>query len=425
MEMIKLQLGTNPTNPIDCAKHVEHVLENAGRDDQRWWDLWKGQMRTTHEQSVGALASALREGCRNLVVIGIGGSSLGAKAIHGALSGSNWNLLKHGERDGPRLFFLDNIDPETAASTYAIVKSDDPAMKHTVVCVISKSGETIEIAANLMIARQKLPNATYVAITSESGSLCTVAKEQNWRTLVVPEGVGGRFSVLSPVGLFPAAMCGVDIAELLDGANAMCCTCTQIENNLAASLAAFLMGHASEGRTIQVMMPYCDGLSDLAAWWVQLWAESLGKCDDQGTRTGPTPIAATGATDQHSVLQLWREGPTDKVIGFVGTEHMQDLNLGDSTISSNLQWLGNKTMGEVLFAQQEATTDVVAQAGQATWTLTLPMVNAASLGQFFALWQIATAIAGRILCVNPYDQPGVELGKLLAARKLRGDQPSS
>ena len=424
MEMIKLQLGTNPANCIDCTKHVETVQAIAGSEDQRWWDLWKGPMRIAHEQSVGSLASALREGCRNLVVIGIGGSSLGAKAIHGALSGSNWNLLKHGERNGPRLFFLDNIDPETTASTYTIVKSDDPAMKHTVVCVISKSGETIEIAANLMIAQQELPKATFVAITSESGSLCTFAKEQDWYTLAVPEGVGGRFSVLSPVGLFPAAMCGVDIAELLDGANAMCCACTELENNPAASLAAFLMGHASEGRTIQVMMPYCDGLSDLAAWWVQLWAESLGKFDEQGTRTGPTPIAATGTTDQHSVLQLWREGPTDKVIGFVGVDHMQKLNLGDNPVSSNLEWLRNKTMHEVLVAQQKATTDAVAQAGQATWTLTLPKVDAASLGQFFALWQVATAIAGRILRVNPYDQPGVELGKLLAAKKLRGDQPS-
>ena len=364
------------------------------------------------------LVSSLRPNCRNLIVIGIGGSSLGTKAIHNALLGEHWNLTPFDERGGPRLFVLENVDPTTVASTHEIVTLDDPQLQHTVVCVISKSGETLEIAANLMVALETLQGATFVAITGETGSLRTLAIERDWPILLVPDRVGGRFSVLSPVGLFPGAMCGVDISSMLDGANAMATICSETENNPAASLSAFLVGHYAQGKVQHIMISYCDGLRDLTHWWVQLWAESLGKVNEEGSRTGPTPMAAVGATDQHSMLQLWREGPADKVIGFLGIEQGQDIDLGEQTISPDLQWLRGRTMREVLKAQQEATREAVNDANQSTWTLSLPQVDACSIGQFFAFWQITTAIAGRMLLVNPYNQPGVEFGKLLAAQKL-------
>ena len=411
MDMIKLHLGTSP------KIHLE-VVDQPRTEDERWRDLWDGSLRSDNEKQVNDLVSKLRPNCRNLIVIGIGGSSLGTKAIHDAILGSTWNLIPHNDRNGSRLFVLDNIDPASVASTIEIVKLDDPKLKHTVVCVVSKSGETLEIAANLMVALETLEDASFVAITGESGSLRDLASDYNWQTLLVPNGVGGRFSVLSAVGLFPAAMCGVDIVAMLDGAKAMnqCCSA---KNNPAKSLAAFLIGHAEDNRTLQVMMPYCDGLTNLAHWWVQLWAESLGKKNKQGVRVGPTPFAAIGATDQHSMLQLWREGPTDKVIGFVGVEQGRDLDLGDRSISQNFNCLRNKSMREVLNTEQEATAQAVADAQQPTWTLTFPHVDACSIGQFFALWQITTAIAGEMLKVNPYDQPGVELGKLLTAQKLQ------
>jgi glucose-6-phosphate isomerase len=245
------------------------------------------------------------------------------------------------------------------------------------------------------------------------------AEERGWDTLLIPDGVGGRFSVLSAVGLFPAAMCGVNITEMLDGAHAMARTCHATKENAAATLAAFLIGHTHEQRPIQIMMPYCDSLDNLAHWWVQLWSESLGKIDKNNARVGPTPIVAIGATDQHSMLQLWREGPTDKVVGFIGIDKGDDFNLGTEAISDTVTWLCGKTIREVLHAEQLATTQAVSEAEQPTWTLTIPHIDAGTIGQFFALWEITTAIAGRLLQVNPYDQPGVELGKQLTAEKLQ------
>ncbi len=415
MDMIKLNLGTLPKHQLDSCSFIEH----AQGADERWLDLWHGSLRVENVESVRNLAQKLQPNCRNLIVIGIGGSSLGLKAIQQALLGSNWNLMEHRKRNGPRLFVLDNIDPSTVATTYEFVKSDDLDLQHTVVCVISKTGETVEVITNLMVALRELRGATYVAITGESGSLREFATENDWETLLIPEGVGGRFSVLSPVGLFPACMCGVNIEELLDGANTMSNICMKQGDNPAAQLASFLISHATEGRTHQVMMPYDDGCIGLAHWWVQLWAESLGKVNAENNRVGPTPLVALGTTDQHSMLQLWREGPTDKVIGFVGVDHGRDIDLGDQPLAQHVAWLCKKTMREVLKAEQEATTEAVSEANQPTWTIMLPKVDACSIGQFFALWEITTAIAGRMLGVNTYNQPGVELGKILLVKKLR------
>ena len=410
MNKIKLTLGAPP-------QQLDAVELDTGKNEQ-WRDLWDGPLRNENVTNVNDLVATLRPECKNLLVIGIGGSSLGIKAIQNALLDSNWNFLPHDKRNGPRLFVLDNIDPAITSSTFDLIKTDDPHLKHTVVCVISKSGETIEIAANLMVALRELSTATFVAITGESGSLINFANENSWKTLLIPNGVGGRFSVLSPVGLFPAAMCGVDIVALLDGAKQMSADC-ESTSNIAAALATYLIGHAVEDKTTQVMMPYCVGLTNLAHWWVQLWSESLGKINEHGVRVGPTPLVAVGATDQHSMLQLWREGPADKVIGFIRVERGDDISLGNKTISQNINLLCNKTMREVLNAELEATTQAVSDAAQPTWTLTLSQVDAHTIGQFFALWEITTAIAGGLLRVNPYDQPGVELGKMLTANKLR------
>jgi glucose-6-phosphate isomerase len=315
------------------------------------------------------------------------------------------------------LFVLDNVDPKTIQSTYKQIQQDDPSQQHTVVCVISKSGETIEIASNLMVALQKLPRATYVAITGRTGSLRSFAEDQGWPTLDVPEGVGGRFSVLSQVGLFPAAMCGIDISSMLDGANAMAEHCNKPEN-MASILARYLIGHTIDLRPMHIMMPYCDSLVQCTHWWVQLWAESLGKLNKNTVRVGPTPIAAIGATDQHSVLQLWREGPADKVIGFIHVQEGDDLDLGKRVLFDTTPWLGNKTMREVLTAEQQATAEAVADGDQPTWTLSLEQVSPHTIGQLFALWELTTAYAGNLLQIDPYTQPGVELGKQLTVEKL-------
>jgi glucose-6-phosphate isomerase len=208
-------------------------------------------------------------------------------------------------------------------------------------------------------------------------------------------------------------MCGIDIKELLHGAEIMDDKCRQLQDNPAAKLADGLVSAINEGFTTHVMMPYCDRLIQFAHWYVQLWAESLGKIDAQGKRVGPTPIAAIGATDQHSMLQLWREGPTDKIIGFLTVQQLPVIPLGNNSLGASQAWLCGETLGSLLSAEQIATERAVQDAGQGTWSLSLPSLTPFHIGQFIALWQDTVAIAGRLLQVNPYDQPGVEYGKKL------------
>ena len=186
-----------------------------------------------------------------------------------------------------------------------------------------------------------------------------------------------------------------------------------MEDSPAAKLASALVTSMQAGRGTHVMMSYADRLLPMTHWFVQLWAESLGKQSSSGERIGATPIAAVGASDQHSMLQLWREGPLDKVIGFVEIASVDDIDLGETTIDSEFDWLCSQTLGSLLHAELNATRASMQDAGQSTWTLTLPTLNAYHVGQFIALWQITVAISGRLLDINPYDQAGVDLGKKL------------
>jgi glucose-6-phosphate isomerase len=402
MENIELTLHISHERSSHIEECISEANAEAGKGDERWRNLWRSPMQDVHLQDVTALVQSLLP-CKNLLVIGIGGSALGTRALHSALCCE----------DSPAFFVLDNIDPTTFQDTIKLIQSNDPDLSSTVVTVISKSGETPEISALCMATQAALPDATYVAITGEKGALREHARKHGWDCLPVPDGVGGRFSVLSPVGLFPVAMCGVDIQELLRGAEKMDDRCMQLKNNPAAELADGLVSAINEGHSIHVMMPYCNNLIQFAHWYVQLWAESLGKKDIHGNRVGPTPIAAIGATDQHSMLQLWREGPADKIIGFLTVSQLPEIPLGNESLGTSQAWLCGETLGSLLSAEQIATERAVKDARQGTWTLTLPNLSPFYIGQFIALWQDTVAIAGRLLQVNPYNQPGVEYGKKL------------
>lgn len=408
MKRINLLLNithSRPSNAEDCIKSAN---EAAGHGEELWRLLWRDAMHNTHLQAIDQLVQSLQP-CKNLLVLGIGGSALGTRALHAALA----------KNDSPYFCVLDNVDPDTFQKTIDQIKSNDSTLSQTVVAVVSKSGETAEIGALYMATQKALPEATFVAITGEHGSLRELATDKGWATLPIPEGVGGRFSVLSAVGLFPAAMCGIDIHELLEGAKEMDDRCMQLRDNPAADLASGLVAAMQDGRNIHVMMPYCDRLSQCAHWYVQLWSESLGKVDDHGNRVGPTPMVAIGATDQHSMLQLWREGPKDKVIGFLCVEETDDVPLEENSFGANQSWLCGQSLGTLLNAEQVATEKAVSEAGQATWTLTIPTLSPYYIGQFFTLWQVTVAIAGRLMELDPYNQPGVELGKQLTRDAFR------
>jgi len=421
--------GIDPGDLDAAAEAVDALTErlNASRGTgmERWRLLPFDPLRAEHLRDIRAIADDLRPRTENLIVLGIGGSALGNIALQSALNPVTYNLMPAEQRSGPRLFVLDNVDPQLVGRTLEEVARSDPGFERTVVNVISKSGETAETASQFMIARTLLHKALgdrhaehIIAITDpEAGTMRSICDAEGYRTLPVPEGVGGRFSVLSPVGLFSAAMCGIDLEALLDGAASMDTACQRADfrSNPAAVLAWLLIEHSRRGKPNHVLMPYSNALYFLADWFRQLWAESLGKRHDvEGNEVfaGATPIKALGATDQHSQVQLYREGPNDKVIGFVEVQTFEDDVVVPSGLDvENLKYLQGATLGELLRAEKRATEFALVESERPNFTIRFPEITAFHVGEFIMLWEVATAYAGLMLNINAFDQPAVETGK--------------
>lgn len=364
-----------------------------------------------------------RDRCDVLVVLGIGGSALGNIALHNALNPYTYNLLSDRTRNGPQLFVLDNVDPDVIRSVVDLV---GPKLKKTIVNVISKSGETAETAAQFILfrdlLRQKLGKkyAENILATTDpaGGTLREICKREGYRTLEVPEGVGGRFSVLSAVGLFSSAMCGVDIDELMVGAADMDKRCKEQDplKNPAAMLAAIHYLLNDKGKDIAVMMPYSTSLYSLADWFGQLWAESLGKQNGlkrKNVYAGQTPVKALGTTDQHSQVQLYREGPNDKIITFLEVERFgQKLAIPSSMQDvQTLKYLAGSNFQTLIRSEKLATEYALLESNRPTMSVLFPQINAATVGQFLYLYEVAVSYMGGLLDINPYDQPAVQLGK--------------
>ncbi|MHC4528969.1 MAG: glucose-6-phosphate isomerase [Planctomycetota bacterium] len=369
------------------------------------------------------LVRELKDDCENLVVLGIGGSALGSIALQTALNPYMYNL-GDSQRAGPRLFVFDNIDPPQFASFLDWL---DDKLDKTVFNVITKSGRTAETAAQFMIVRQRLLDKfgpaglkKHIVATTDPklGTLRTIATADGVRTLEVPENIGGRFSVLSAVGLFSACMCGIDIDSLLAGARDMDkrVSSEDFYQNPAAVNAAINYHYYRGGKRISVIMPYSFALKDLADWYRQLWAESLGKATDLAgneVHVGPTPVRALGTTDQHSQVQLYREGPNDKLFTFLQVKNFEkDLKIGPAPdCAPELGFLAGADLS-VLFNNEKAATEyALIQSKRPCLTVLFDQVNAHTVGQFIYLFEVTTSFAGALFGVNPYDQPAVELGK--------------
>jgi glucose-6-phosphate isomerase len=361
----------------------------------------------------------------NVVILGIGGSALGTTALRTALKHPYWNELSDEARDFyPRLYVLDNVDPATIGPFL-----DHIDLRRTLFNVVSKSGGTAETMSQFLIIRERLRAelgdgyTRHLLLTTdpEKGVLRALAREESIATLPVPANVGGRFSVLSAVGLLPAAMVGIDIRALLEGAREMAerCDTPELRRNPAGVFAALQYLADTEGdANVHVMMPYSDRLRDVADWFRQLWAESLGKQRTRGgdeVFAGPTPVKALGATDQHSQVQLYVEGPFDKTITFLAErEGADDVQIPSAYAHhAELAYLGGHSMGELLRTEMLATEAALTQRGRMNMTLEVDRVDARALGGLFMLLQIATVYAGHLYGVDPMDQPGVELGKQL------------
>ena len=377
-------------------------------------------------KAVQELADGFGQWFENLVVLGIGGSALGTTTLRDSLLGPHWNELNEEDRDHyPRLYVLDNVDPRTVSSLL-----DRLDLRRTLFNVVSKSGSTAETMSQYMVVEDRLheilgeePTRGHFLFTTDpqSGILRKIADEEGIPTLEVPSNVGGRFSVLSAVGLLPAAVAGIDIMGVLGGAKAMAQRCqTPVLTENPAGLLATLLHHADtvQGAPIHVLMPYSDRLRSFAAWFQQLWAESLGKALDREGRevnTGPTPLPALGATDQHSLLQLLMEGPRDKVVMFLGVGGVVDP-VEIPAIRKEfpaLSYLGGHSLSELLDTERMASMEALRQQGRPNLSIELHDLTPQALGELFMLFQIATVFAGSLYGVDPLDQPGVELSKEL------------
>ena len=374
-------------------------------------------------KEVKELVAELKDRCENLVVLGIGGSALGNIALQTALNPYMHNL-DDTQRTGPRLFVFDNIDPTQLASFLDWVGDK---LNKTVFNVISKSGRTAETASQFMIIRQLLTdklgteglqNQVVATTDPREGTLRKIATDANLRCLEVPDGVGGRFSVLSAVGLFSAAMCGIDIDLLVEGARDMDTrvSCEDFYKNPAAINAAINYQFYNHGKKISVMMPYSYALKDLADWYRQLWAESLGKAKDltgSEVHIGPTPIKALGTTDQHSQLQLYREGPNDKLFTFLQVNNFdKDLRIGPAPkCAPELRFIAGADLSTLIKNEKKATEYALLTDRRPCLTVVFDKVNAYTVGQFIYLYEVTTSFAGTLFSVNTYDQPAVELGK--------------
>ena len=372
---------------------------------------------------VNTIVRTLQKECDYFVVLGIGGSALGNIALDTALRPFLQNP-KDKQSKRPQLFVLDNVDPDQFSSFLEYIK---PVLKRTVFNVISKSGRTSETAAQFMIIREMLIKALgragyrkHVVATTDAnkGTLRTIADKDKLKTLEVPDGVGGRFSVLSAVGLLSAAMCGININQLLAGARDMDArvATTRFSVNPAAINAAINYYYYKNGKPISVMMPYSYALKDMADWYRQLWAESLGKKKDLNDRdiwAGPTPIKALGVTDQHSQVQLYREGPNDKLFTFLQVNNFgEDAKIGPAPdCAPELGFLVGKKMSTLFNNEKKATEYAMVRDHRPCLTVIFDRVSPYTVGQFIYLYEVTTSLMGALLNINTYNQPAVELGK--------------
>lgn len=422
--MMSNRIGEHGINPEDI-KALQPDIDRAlnamreKRDAMRWRDLPNSSSALVEE--IRSVAHRISKQAEAFVVLGIGGSALGPMALNCALSPMRYNELPYEKRNAPRLYVEDNIDPERFQSLFDVISPEN-----TVFNVITKSGGTSETMSQLILITDILKRTlgdkfadNLIATTDRTkGNLIKIAEEFSLRTFFIPEGVGGRFSVLSPVGLLPAAVCGIDIEELLAGAQYMSIITEKdnISENPALAFAVMQVLAMKRGVNISVCMPYADSLRLMSDWYAQLWAESLGKRVDNNGKTihsGQTPVKALGVTDQHSQVQLYTEGPFDKCVTFLGVKEYKTIvpipyayeNLPD------VSFLCGHTLNELILAEQFATEYAVAKSGHMSNSITLPKVNAFTIGQLIYMLEMATAFAGELLNINAFDQPGVEEGK--------------
>ncbi|UWG46550.1 Glucose-6-phosphate isomerase [Halanaeroarchaeum sp. HSR-CO] len=389
---------------LDDRVASAHETIQHGRDADSFGYASLNLPETTDPEAIHD-AVAPFEDVSAVLTVGIGGSALGAKTLTAALG------------DGTRAYFLDNVDPAHVESLL-----DDLPLSETVVNVVSKSGTTAETLANFLVVREAMVDAGVdwrertLVTTGPDGNLRDLAAEHDLPALEVPDGVPGRFSVLSTVGLAVPAIAGVDIEGVLAGARSVAADLTgSLFETPAYAYGATLYALDRRGASMVAMMPYAEALDPFAEWFAQLWAESLGK-----DGLGQTPIRALGATDQHSQLQLYRAGPLDKVVTLLQVGEGPDATIPPADLTG-LDYLGGHSLRDLLDAEFAATEASLARSGQPNVRVSIDRVDAESLGSLLYEMEAACILAGELYEVETFTQPAVEWGKERARELLRGE----
>ena len=425
--MMKEYVGEKEGFSADALLKNKKLAENAfntvnanrGKGMMGWTELPYNQNEIVED--IIKTAKEIRNKCDNFVVLGIGGSALGPTAVFQSLCHLRHNELKRSKRKAPKFYVEDNVDPERMASLLDILDLDK-----TIFNVVTKSGATSETMSQYLIIWDILKRRYgdkakdhMIATTSASkGNLIKIAKAEGLKTFYIPDGVGGRFSELCPVGLLPAAVLGIDIKVMLSGAAYMDKLCSKKDFRKNPALLSALLEYLAmkNGKNISVMMPYADSLRYIADWYCQLWGESLGKAQDNDGNfvyAGQTPVKALGVTDQHSQVQLYREGPFDKVITIIGVEKFRaEVTISDGCEDMpDVNFLCGHTMSELINTERLATEYALTTANRLNYTIMLPEVNAFTIGELLYLFELETAYTGAMLNIDTFNQPGVEGGK--------------
>ena len=406
------------------------LLRNIDGQWLKWIDLPEKQLKKVVEIQEFT-ENNVRNKFDDVVVIAIGGSSLGSKAIIGALTNSQWNLMSKEERKGyPKIHFLENIDPDKYTETM-----DRLDLAKTMIVVISKSGTTPDTSATYLNAHEKMLNAAekglipkdelkkhFVSITDtnpDKSILMQEAINNGYKTFEIPDDVSGRYSLFSDSGLVPAAMVGIDIRALLQGAVDMtkkCCDTNNLKDNPAASQALIHYLEYQKGKEYSVIVPYSDKLIPLTDWYVKLWGESLGKKinkNGQVVNINHSPIKALGSVDQHSQLQLWRDGKNDKIFTFINIKNFSNnvpISRDSASVPDKLSYMRDKSINELISEEAKTTMNILKQEKRPVIDIDIAQINAYNIGGLMQSFLFQTAIEGELegLGINTYLQPAVD-----------------
>ncbi|HET9218398.1 MAG TPA: glucose-6-phosphate isomerase [Terriglobia bacterium] len=393
------------------AHRAVEAVETAHKDGK----LGFANLPLAEKPVSDVLRFAREHAFKNIVILGIGGSALGPAALESALA-------RPGE--SRKLVVLDNIDPDFIAGSLEALNPAD-----TFVNVIAKSGVTAETMATFAIVRKWMVDALgpsglreRIAVTTdpEKGDLLAIARQERFPVFEIPRNVGGRFSVLTPVGTLPAALLGLDVQAMMRGAAEAATQARKpfAENPaLTAAFVQWVLDHQLR-KSILVLFPYSQALWKFAFWFKQLWGESLGKKFDRRQREvhcGQTPTAALGVTDQHSQLQLFIEGPNDKSLLLWSVRQFNDAMKIEHPYGTfdSMGYLQGRTLADLFAAERQATEMAITEAGRPNSTVTVDKVDEAAMGSLIMFSQYMTAYAGEFYDIDAFDQPGVEYGKKL------------